>query len=574
MKKLVFISLLCLSAFLTKAQTLRINKYLVDSMISAGVQVLYYDTTHTGQWKNISQQAGGGGSGSGTVNSGTQYRIAYYAATGTAVSAASAITGSRALVSDANGVPTHSTVTTTELGYVSGVTSAIQTQLNAKQSSSLTDGYIFVGNGSNIATGVALSGDATIINTGAITISNLAVTNAKIANATIDPTTKLSATGTPSSTTVLAGDNTWKAAVQFNLTGIRDNDIFLYDSTNSEVDNYRLSRRDSSADKPVFVDTATRRFYFRDMPPTDSIEVVDSLGGMGGNIAMYDGRAWIKVDAVTYKRLATDSTVVVGGGGSYTRAFSIRKVVAGYAGSAIRLRRSSDNAEVDVSFDGSDEISGSSLVTGGSTLTTWKGADNLFVVTWYDQSGNGSNATQATAANQPSFELVGINSKPSVSFDASNDYLSYTAAFSGAGARSLMVVYKLTSTTGEFNVVGQSVGTTSLTWFSIQSRSSGTGATGHPYLAVYAGDLTDGTAPNTTSILATALYTGTVSYLRRNGTQIDTETQTLNTTSSNPYIGRNVDGGYFAGFISEILMTDSGSAPTADETSAISFYAL
>lgn len=51
---------------------------------------------------------------------------------GGAVVEASAITASRALISDANGIPTHSAVTSTELGYVSGVTSAIQTQLGTK----------------------------------------------------------------------------------------------------------------------------------------------------------------------------------------------------------------------------------------------------------------------------------------------------------------------------------------------------------------------------------------------------------------------------------------------------------
>ena len=76
---------------------------------------------------------GGTGGGSGTVNSGTQYRLAYYAATGDAVSQAAAITVDRALISDANGVPTHSTVTATELGYLSGATSSIQTQLGTKQ---------------------------------------------------------------------------------------------------------------------------------------------------------------------------------------------------------------------------------------------------------------------------------------------------------------------------------------------------------------------------------------------------------------------------------------------------------
>jgi hypothetical protein len=42
------------------------------------------------------------------------------------------VTASRALVSDASGYPSASAVTATELGYVSGVTSAIQTQLSAR----------------------------------------------------------------------------------------------------------------------------------------------------------------------------------------------------------------------------------------------------------------------------------------------------------------------------------------------------------------------------------------------------------------------------------------------------------
>lgn len=50
-----------------------------------------------------------------------------------------ATTASRALVSDASGFITASAVTSTELGYVSGVTSAIQTQLNGKASTTLNN---------------------------------------------------------------------------------------------------------------------------------------------------------------------------------------------------------------------------------------------------------------------------------------------------------------------------------------------------------------------------------------------------------------------------------------------------
>jgi hypothetical protein len=50
-----------------------------------------------------------------------------------ALSKLAAVTASRALVSDGSGVISASAVTATELGYVSGVTSAIQTQIDAKQ---------------------------------------------------------------------------------------------------------------------------------------------------------------------------------------------------------------------------------------------------------------------------------------------------------------------------------------------------------------------------------------------------------------------------------------------------------
>lgn len=57
-----------------------------------------------------------------------------------AIVEAAAITANRALVSDASGIPVASAVTDTELGYVSGVTSAIQTQLDAKlEASDFTD---------------------------------------------------------------------------------------------------------------------------------------------------------------------------------------------------------------------------------------------------------------------------------------------------------------------------------------------------------------------------------------------------------------------------------------------------
>jgi hypothetical protein len=74
----------------------------------------------------------GTAAGTGTVNTGTANRLAYYASSTNAVTAWSAITGSKALASDSNGLPVASATTAAELAFVNGVTSAIQTQLNLK----------------------------------------------------------------------------------------------------------------------------------------------------------------------------------------------------------------------------------------------------------------------------------------------------------------------------------------------------------------------------------------------------------------------------------------------------------
>jgi hypothetical protein len=86
---------------------------------------------------------------------------------------------------------TSSAVTPTELGYLSGVTSAIQTQIDSKQSATLASTKILVGNGSNVATAVNASGDVTLANTGAFTVVTVGgVAAANLAStASVTPTT-------------------------------------------------------------------------------------------------------------------------------------------------------------------------------------------------------------------------------------------------------------------------------------------------------------------------------------------------------------------------------------------------
>ena len=99
-------------------------------------------------------------------------------------------------------------------------------------------------------------------------------------------------------------------------------------------------------------------------------------------------------------------------------AYSLRDLTFLRGGPVVRVRRSSDNNEQDFT---------ATQVTDG-TLTTFCGAGNGFVRTWYDQSGNGFHAQQATTTAQPQILLSDTNSKPTISFDGSNDSLLASTA--------------------------------------------------------------------------------------------------------------------------------------------------
>jgi hypothetical protein len=113
-----------------------------------------------------------------------------------------------------------------------------------------------------------------------------------------------------------------------------------------------------------------------------------------------------------------------------TVAYSLRKLRTAYTGAAIRVRRSSDNAEQDFGFVNN--------VLDTASLLTFVGAGNGFVTTWYDQSGNANNATQGTAVFQPqivsSGAMITTNGKNSMSFDGSNDELNLSSTINVAAS--------------------------------------------------------------------------------------------------------------------------------------------
>jgi hypothetical protein len=103
-------------------------------------------------------------------------------------------------------------------------------------------------------------------------------------------------------------------------------------------------------------------------------------------------------------------------------AYSLRLLDNTYTGNAIKVRRASDNAEQDIAFSNNE------LDT--ATLETFASGTDAFVTTWYDQSGNGNDATQTTASGQPKIVSSGstilTNGNPSMQFDGSDDYFNTT----------------------------------------------------------------------------------------------------------------------------------------------------
>jgi hypothetical protein len=125
-------------------------------------------------------------------------------------------------------------------------------------------------------------------------------------------------------------------------------------------------------------------------------------------------------------------------------AYSLRNLSILSTAPVVRVRRSSDNAESDFT---------ATQVSDG-TLTTFCGAGNGFVTTWYDQSGNGKNATQTTTANQPqivsSGALVQTNSKPALNFNGTSQRFDIPTIAFNMNALSVNIVSKANASTNQF----------------------------------------------------------------------------------------------------------------------------
>jgi hypothetical protein len=104
-------------------------------------------------------------------------------------------------------------------------------------------------------------------------------------------------------------------------------------------------------------------------------------------------------------------------------AYSLRKLDKDYTGYAIRVRESAGNTLADIGFDSNGDLDTTALLN-------HTGPASGYVQTWYDQSGNGNNATQGTNADQPQIVSSGSvilkNGLPALDFNGTSNHMSAT----------------------------------------------------------------------------------------------------------------------------------------------------
>jgi len=208
------------------------------------------------------------------------------------------------------------------------------------------------------------------------------------------------------------------------------------------------------------------------------------------------------------------------------------------------------------------------------TVSNFKILGDGFVETWYDQSGNGRDVVQTTAANQPKIVNSGVLLADGIEFDGSNDSLSTASGVTLASSDDLSVflVTNPDAASGQHPVVSQEDGTGTGRSF-IETTS-----TINTFLG--GSEQNFGSASASQNII-TLLYDDSASTLDafKNGSQSGSQKTsiTVEAASGALNIGINKAGSqFFDGHIDEIIvyLSDQTANRTTLETNINSHYSI
>jgi hypothetical protein len=240
-----------------------------------------------------------------------------------------------------------------------------------------------------------------------------------------------------------------------------------------------------------------------------------------------------------------------------TAAYSLRSLTGGDP-KVVRVRRP-NNDERD--FTSSQINSGEML----SWVTENFFFNDGFVETWYDQSGNGNDAVQATAGSQPKIVNAGTLLNE-LDFDGTDDSLAIDFGADLSQANSLFMVHQSDTTSSNSN--------------DFFDRISGSPRTlldqsGSNYRMLSPSSAGTGVAVTTDKSLVFALYNGASSLFAKNGTAtsaLDAGTQGINQNSLLGSSGSNFYNGTINEFI--IYNSDQSANRASVETNINSHYSI
>lgn len=218
-------------------------------------------------------------------------------------------------------------------------------------------------------------------------------------------------------------------------------------------------------------------------------------------------------------------------------AFSLMKIRGAYSGSSIRVRRSNDNTESDIGFSGCE------LDT--ASLKTFVGSNTGYIVTFYDQSGNGNNSTQPIPSWQAkiinSGTIYRLNNKPAWYF-LGTDIKMYLPLIAGKARLDIYFVQS-TSDVQYINFAKNSTAGSEYGFIATSGSGSGSlGTFGTPSLYTNGSLQTSTTRDNV--------------YTALNGTKIIT-IQNAVTTAWSDAIFNGYNGFEMVGLVQEMIIWDS-----------------
>jgi hypothetical protein len=235
-------------------------------------------------------------------------------------------------------------------------------------------------------------------------------------------------------------------------------------------------------------------------------------------------------------------------GAGIAAAYSVRKLSSSYTGAAIRVRESSGNTESDIGFDADGNLD-------EAALTAHVGGNDGFIVSWYDQSGNGRDATQTVSTRQMRVVSSGtidkLGTRVAPNSIAVRTFYTPSSVISVTPPQTSVAVIKSSLTGGTNHFIGETLSGT--------YRFSG-----HTdFLQLNGGSSISGTGISQAHMVAVGLANSASSEIRANGSQVATGNTSGNAYSINEVFGVNATSN-FEGNMQEILIY------TADKTSDFS----